>query len=130
MTPAPLPTLRLLVADDIALNQKVIAAMLKRLGHGGVIVSDGEQALRAMEQQRFDAVLLDASMPVLDGLGTLREIRETERRGRARTPVIMITGHDSPDDRNNFLRAGANGFVPKPIQIEELLSELRRVLRL
>lgn len=129
MNDTTLPPLRVLIADDIPLNQKVASVMLKRLGHSGVLVADGEQALRALEQQRFDVVLLDASMPVLDGLGALREIREAERRGRARTPVIMVTGHDSPDDRTNFLKAGADGFVPKPIQVETLLSELRRVLR-
>ena len=128
MNAAPTP-LRVLIADDIPLNQKVASVMLKRLGHSGIMVADGEQVLRAMEQQSFDVVLLDASMPVLDGLGALREIRAAERRGRPHTPVIMVTGHDSPEDRDNFLKAGADGFVPKPIQVEQLQSELRRVLR-
>lgn len=122
-------SLNILVADDIPLNLKIVSLMLRKLGHTGVLVPDGEQALRALEQQRFDVVLMDASMPVLDGLGALKEIREAERRGRAHIPVIMVTGHDTPDDLQNFLKAGANGFVPKPIQVEVLQRELQRVLK-
>lgn len=128
MTPPPASPLHILIADDIAVNLRVASLLLKGLGHSGVLVPDGEQALRALEQHRFDVVLMDASMPVLDGLGALQEIRAAERLGRPHVPVIMVSGHILPEDRERFLQAGADGFVPKPIQRDALQSELRRVL--
>lgn len=124
--PSPL---HILVADDNPINLKVASAMLRRMGHTGVLVPDGEQALRALEQQRFDVVLMDASMPVLDGLGALKKIRDAEHQGGPHIPVIMVTGHDSPDDLDRFNQAGADGFVPKPVQFQELQRMLQRVLQ-
>lgn len=121
--------LHVLVADDAPVNLRLASALLRRMGHTGVLVPDGEQALLALEQHRFDVVLMDVSMPMLDGLSALKEIREAEHRGRARIPVIMVTGHDSPDDIARFMQAGADGFIAKPIQIDGLQRELQRVLQ-
>lgn len=121
-------SLRILVADDIAVNLRVAALLLKGMGHSGVLVPDGQQVLDALAQQPFDVVLLDVSMPVLDGLGALQGIRELERQGHPHVPVIMVTGHVLPEDRERYLKAGADGFIPKPIQRETLEAELRRVL--
>lgn len=120
--------LSVLVADDVPVNLRLIAAMLKRMGHGGVLVPDGAQALRAMEGRHFDVVLLDASMPVLNGLEALREIRVMSERGRPHMPVIIVSGHALPEDREGFLAAGADGFVAKPVSFEILRDEIARVL--
>lgn len=122
--------LHILVADDVPVNLRVAAVLLKGMGHRGVLVTDGQQALRALEQQHFDLVLMDASMPVLDGVGALQEIRAAEQRGRPHIPVIIVSGHVMPEDRERFFNAGADGFIAKPIQRETLQRELQRVLSL
>jgi len=124
--PTTIP-LNILVADDDPLIQQVLMMMMRRLGHGGLLVPDGQQALRALEQQRFDLLLLDASMPVMDGRETLLALRNAERNGRPRTPVIMITGHDLPEDRARYLEAGADGYLSKPLDARLLAQELQRV---
>lgn len=128
MNQPPASPLRILVADDVPVNLRVASLLLRGMGHSGVLVTDGQQALRALEQQHFDLVLLDASMPVLDGLGALQEIRAAERRGQPHVPVIMVSGHALPEDRERFLLAGADAFIAKPIQRDILQRELQRVL--
>lgn len=122
-------SLCILVADDQPLNLRLASSVLRRLGHSGVLVGDGQQALRALEQRQFDVVLMDVSMPVMDGLTALQSIREAERRGQSRTPVILVSGHDLPEDRERFLQAGADGFIAKPMELDAIRSELQRVLR-
>lgn len=119
--------LRILVADDDPLQQQVIRMTLRRLGHGGVVVPNGQQALRALQQHRFDVLLLDASMPVLDGLATLAALHVAEATGQPRTPVLMLTGHDTPEDEARFRQAGADGYLRKPLDAEQLARELARV---
>lgn len=128
MLPPPASPLHILIADDVPMNLRVASVLLKGMGHSGMLVPDGEQALRALDQHRFDVVLMDASMPVMDGVEALQKIRAAERLGRPHVPVIMVSGHVLPEDRERFLQAGADGFVPKPIQRDALQSELRRVL--
>lgn len=118
--------LRVLVADDHPLNLRLAVRVLRDLGHSGVVVNDGAQALRAMEAQGFDVVLMDVSMPVLDGVGALHAIRQREA-GAARTPVIMVTGHDTDDDRTRLLGEGADGYLAKPIEASALRGELQRL---
>lgn len=120
--------LNVLVADDVPVNLRIAAAMLKRMGHRGVLVQDGGQALRAIASQHFDAVLLDVSMPVLDGLSVLKEIRSMDESCGRRTPVIIVSGHAFAEDRQRFLSAGADGFVAKPVDFEILRSEMMRAV--
>ncbi|WP_440111447.1 response regulator [Acidovorax sp. BL-A-41-H1] len=126
MSLAPPKKLRVLVADDHPLNLRLAVRVLRDMGHGGVVVSDGAQALRAMEAQDFDLVLMDVTMPVLDGVRALHAIRQREA-GATRTPVIMITGHDSADDRARLLGEGADGYLPKPLDSNALQGELQRL---
>jgi CheY-like chemotaxis protein len=121
--------LRVLVADDMPLNLRAAASILKALGHGGVLVTDGQKALDAVARQAFDVLLLDVSMPVMGGLEVLGEIRAGERHGRAHVPVIIVSGHDLPEDREHYLKAGADGFLAKPLDRDQLAAELRRVLQ-
>lgn len=120
-------SLRVLVADDNTINLRVATRVLRDMGHSGVLVTDGDKALKAMEQQRFDLVLLDVTMPNRDGLSTLAEIRLREKRGQTRTTVIMVTAHDLPSDRQRMLSAGADGYVAKPLDADPLRAELRRL---
>jgi two-component system sensor histidine kinase/response regulator len=125
----PTPTgLRVLVAEDNPINQRVAVAMLRALGHQGVVVGDGEKALRALSQLTFDVVLMDVTMPNTDGMSALAELQERKRQGVRTPPVIMVTAHDLPGDREHFLAAGADGYVAKPMDVAALTAELRRVL--
>ena len=120
--------LRVLVAEDNPINQRVAVAMLRALGHNGVVVGDGEKALRALSQLPFDVVLMDVTMPNCDGMAALAELQERKRQGVRVPPVIMVTAHDLPGDREHFLAAGADGYVAKPMDVAALTAELRRVL--
>ena len=120
--------LRVLVAEDNIINQRLVIGMLTTLGHTGVVVGDGEKALKCLSKLKFDAVLMDVMMPVLDGLGALSAIRAQEEITGAHLPIIMATAHTEPGDAAKFKRAGADGYVAKPIDIEHLKAELNRVL--
>lgn len=121
-------SLRVLVAEDNLINQRVALTMLTSLGHTSVVVGDGEKALKCLSKLTFDVVLMDVMMPVLDGLGALGAIREQEKTTGARLPVIIATAHTDPGDIQKFKSMGADGYVAKPIAIEQLKAELKRVL--
>lgn len=122
--------LRVLVADDNPLNLRLATRILRDMGHSGVLVGDGHKALEALRAQTFDLVLMDVTMPGMDGVGALRELRAREAASaQRRTPVIMVTAYDLPEDRRRLLDAGADGYVAKPLDAERLAAEIRRVLR-
>ena len=121
-------SLRVLVAEDNLINQRLALAMLTGLGHTGVVVGDGEKALKCLAKLKFDVVLMDVMMPVLDGLGALGAIREQEQTTGAHLPVIIVTAHTDPGDVQKFKLAGADGYVAKPMEIERLKEELKRVM--
>lgn len=122
--------LSVLVVEDDDLLQQLTVLMLKKFGHSGVVVDDGMKALACLAQRRFDVVLLDVMMPVMDGLATLAAIRRKEINSDARQPIIMATGHAGPNDRARLIEAGADGYVSKPINSERLQAELQRVVAL
>jgi two-component system sensor histidine kinase RpfC len=116
--------LRVLVADDNPTNREVIGRILERGGHEAKLVHDGEQALDALEQGTFDLVLLDRNMPGLGGLEALQAIR-LMTRGRERLPVAILSADVTPEARRDALEAGADGFLPKPIEVARLLREIQ-----
>ncbi len=121
--------IRVLVAEDNPINQRMAIAALTQLGYTGVVVSDGEKALRCLTQLKFDVVLMDVMMPNMDGMAALAAIREREQQGKPHQPVVMATAHDMPGDRERFIAAGADGYVAKPIEVTALKAEIQRVLR-
>ncbi len=124
-----LPPLRLLVADDVAQNGELMQLMLGRDGHTVHLVTDGLQALQAITERDFDAVLMDVHMPELDGLGATRRIRRFELANhKQRTPVIALTASVLEEDRQAALAAGMDGFATKPVEPARLRAELARVL--
>lgn len=125
---SPRRALRVLVAEDNIINQRLAIAALTSLGHTGVVVNDGQKALRCLAQLPFDLVLMDVMMPNMDGMAALSAIREQEARGRVHLPVIMATSHDLPGDRERFIQFGADGYVAKPIHVDQLGSEIRRLI--
>ncbi|MEI7514053.1 MAG: ATP-binding protein [Betaproteobacteria bacterium] len=123
--------LSVLLVEDHDINRKLALIMLQRMGHSVVSARHGQQALDCLDQQRFDVVLLDVMMPVMDGLTALGIWREREaRRQIPRTPVLMVTAHALTGDRERFLAAGADGYVSKPMTAAALGQEIYRVCAL
>ena len=120
--------LKVLVAEDNIINQRIVVGLLTELGHTGVVVGDGEKALRCLAKLQFDVVLMDVMMPVMDGVAALLEIRAQEAGKGRRLPVIMATAHAEPGDAAKFRQSGADGYLAKPIDIAKLRAELARVL--
>ena len=121
--------LKILAAEDNAINRRVIAAILSGAGIEADFVEDGAQAVAAMEKADYDAVLMDVQMPVMDGLEATREIRLRERRrGLSPVPVIALTAHAMPGDREMCMEAGMNEYVSKPIDRRGFLEALYRLV--
>ena len=116
--------LQVLVADDNPTNREVLGRILERGGHSVTLVADGDQALDALEGGRFDIVLLDRNMPGLSGLETLQAIR-LMTRGRERLPVVILSADVTVEAKRECLEAGADSFIPKPVEALRLLDELR-----
>jgi len=123
--PAP-STLRILLAEDNSMNQKVALRLLERLGYGADVVSNGLEALEAVERQPYDVVLMDVQMPELDGLDASRQICE-RRPPSSRPRIIAMTANAMPEDREACLAAGMDDYLAKPILADELAEALRRV---
>ncbi|HZH02625.1 MAG TPA: response regulator, partial [Myxococcaceae bacterium] len=120
--------LRVLVADDNAVNRKVATRLLELAGHRCVAVEDGQAAAEAADAGGFDAVLMDVQMPRMDGLAATRLIRQREAAsGSARLPVIALTAQAMRGDQELCLEAGMDAYVTKPIDPAVLLATLERV---
>lgn len=120
---------QVLVVEDNPFNQKVVVAMLQKLGVRSVVAENGEQALALLDHQEFDLVFMDCFMPVLDGYATTRQIRNWELEGRrlhpsGRLPVIALTAAAMVGDRERCIEAGMDGYLSKPIRIAELKQHL------
>ncbi len=125
---APGPRLRVLVAEDNAVNQKVITLMLERMGHRVDVACNGAEALEALARAPYDAVLMDVQMPELDGVSAARRIRERERERR--TPIIALTANADIDEERRCLDAGMDDFLAKPVRRERLEASLERLMLL
>jgi PAS domain S-box-containing protein len=117
-----------LLVEDHDINRKLAEIMLQRMGYRFISASDGLQALDMLEKDRFDVVLMDVMMPVMDGITALKLLRDRELGKGRRTPVLMVTAHAMTGDRERFLGAGADGYVSKPMSQAELHKEISRVL--
>ncbi len=118
---------RILVVEDNPLNQKVAVAMLERLGYGTEIASSGKDALRFVDEGKYDLIFMDCQMPEMDGFETTRELRALEGDS-AHTPIVAMTAHATTEDRNRCLEAGMDDYIAKPIRLEALRKILERWL--
>ena len=119
--------IRLLVVDDNEDNLDMLARRLKRRGYEVETADSGATALEALEQRKFDAVLLDVMMPVISGLEVLAKIRRTQ--SKSELPVLMATAKSDSEDVVEALRLGANDYVTKPLNFSEVLSALDVALK-
>jgi CheY-like chemotaxis protein/HPt (histidine-containing phosphotransfer) domain-containing protein len=120
--------LRLLLAEDSLVNQRLAVGLLERHGHRVTIANNGRQALDLASDDGFDAILMDVQMPEMDGLEATRLIREHERQTGRHVPIIAMTAHALKGDRERCLASGMDEYVAKPVRERQLLTALRMVL--
>jgi len=116
--------LRVLLAEDNAVNRKVAVRLLEKRGHTVVAVEDGRQALQALDRERFDVVLMDVQMPEMDGFEAAAAIRARERTEGGHVPIVALTAHAMKGDRERCLDAGMDAYLAKPVSSEELFATL------
>ena len=114
----------LLAEDDLA-SQVIVRQILERLGHCVAVVGNGIEAVEATEHWRFDAILMDIQMPIMDGFTATVQIRERERAKSFRTPIVAL---NSIDLGEIFLEAGMDGYLPKPANTESIQEALGAVM--
>jgi hypothetical protein len=121
--------LRILVAEDNPMNQLVLRTLLGQVGLQVHCVADGQQAVEAVASASWDMILMDIQMPVMDGPTAVRQIRELERsRGDARVPILALTANAMAHHEAEYLAAGMDILVPKPLQLERLLNAMDQAL--
>lgn len=119
--------LRILVAEDNVVNQKLIVRLLEKKGHLVAIANDGAEALANIEWERFDLILMDVQMPRMGGLEVTQRIRALERKSGDHVPIFAMTAHAMKGDRERCLAAGMDDYLSKPIDTTELYEKLGRV---
>ncbi|HEV7673316.1 MAG TPA: response regulator [Candidatus Angelobacter sp.] len=121
--------LRILLAEDNAVNQAVAKRLLENMGHAVVIATNGVAALKAvLEMEAFDAALMDVQMPEMDGFEATQAIREAERTSGNHLPIIALTAHAMKDDEERCLAVGMDGYISKPIRTADLFATLERLV--
>jgi signal transduction histidine kinase/CheY-like chemotaxis protein len=116
--------LRILLAEDNAVNQRIACHVLEKHGHRVMVAADGRQALSALDQAPFDVVLMDVQMPEMDGFETTNAIRARERGTGMHLPIIAMTAHAMQGDRERCIAAGMDDYISKPLDIKELIELL------
>ena len=121
--------LRILVAEDNAVNQRVIQRLLEKAGHKVEIAENGAEAVKKWEAHNYDLILMDIQMPEMDGYEATQEIRSREVNSGKRTPIIGLSANALKGHREKGIAAGLDGYVTKPIRIPELAREIEAVLK-
>lgn len=118
----PARQLKILLAEDTPANQKLIVSLLKKRGHSIAVAHNGREAIEFLKQQRFDVVLMDVQMPIMDGFQATSVIRAAQKPGTARLPIIAMTAHAMRGDRERCLAAGMDDYLAKPIDSRKLIE--------
>jgi two-component system sensor histidine kinase/response regulator len=118
--PDPMAVLRVLVAEDNAVNQRLASRLLEKRGHRVTVTANGREAVETLANQTFDLVLMDVQMPEMDGFEATAVIREREKHSGAHVPIIALTAHAMKGDKDRCLAAGMDGYLAKPIRSQEL----------
>jgi CheY-like chemotaxis protein len=122
--------LRILLAEDNVVNQKLALHLLSQMGYRADVASNGTEAIESVERQTYDVVLMDVQMPEMDGLEATRQMREQERARGGRTPIWAMTAHAMAGDREKCLAAGMDGYLSKPIRAAQLEEAIRQATSL
>ena len=121
----PAAFLRVLVAEDNPVNQRLVVRLLEKRGHRVEVAVNGREALQALDKERFDLVLMDVQMPEMGGMEATAVIRQNEKSSGVHTPIIALTANAMKGDREKYLASGMDGYLAKPIrplELDELLE--------
>lgn len=121
--------LKVLVAENEAINRMVIVNYLKKAGHEVVSVSNGKMAIEEAFRNRFDLVLMDINMPEMDGIEATSIIRKTEKEKGGHLYIVALTAYAMKEDRDNFLQSGMDDYLAKPMDFADLDELMERVCR-
>ena len=121
--------LNILVVEDDRVNQIAISRMLQKMGHIPTCVGDGKKALSILLEEEFDCIFMDIQMPIMDGIEATKAIRTSVNMiDVSSIPIIALTAHAMPEDRDNFLKVGMNDYMSKPVSFEQLTAALKRIM--
>ncbi|MYL84532.1 response regulator [Desulfovibrio aerotolerans] len=126
--PQIITSLKLLIAEDDKVNQLTISSFVKKIGHNSKFVNDGTEAIKQLKAENFDLILMDIQMPNLDGVETTLAIRNSNEKF-SKIPIIALTAHAMAGDKENFLAHGMNGYLSKPIVLEDLKNEIEQIFQ-
>lgn len=122
--------MRILLAEDDWHNAFAAKTLLEKTGHQVFLAANGLEAMDLMENNEFDLILMDVQMPVMDGVAATRAIRSSTTLGPKKDiPIIAMTAFAMRGNKDKFLASGMNGFLAKPVKLDELRSELEKVAR-
>ncbi len=125
-----IPPLKILLAEDSIVNQKLALALLEPHGHQITVVTNGKEAVEQRKAENYELILMDVQMPEMDGLEATRQIRKFEQENGGHIPIIAMTAHAMKGDRERCLDAGMDGYVSKPVRVRELYQMIEDTLKL
>src|SRR5262249_18119173 len=120
--------LRVLVAEDNAVNRNVLLRMLAKMGCEADPVGTGREAVEAAARVRYDLVLMDVQMPEMDGFAATQHIRRAEAGGGGHVPIFGVTAHGMEEDRKRCLAAGMDEFISKPVKLADLAKRIQQIV--
>lgn len=120
--------LNILVVEDDRVNQIAISRMLKKMGHTATCVGDGQKAVDILKKESFDCVFMDIQMPTMDGIEATKVIRTSpDMVTVSKIPIVALTAHARPEDRDKFLKVGMNDYMSKPVSFEQISAAIKRI---
>ncbi len=122
--------LRVLIAEDNPINEYLAVSLVEKMGHLSAVARNGAEAVQMSAESRFDLILMDVQMPVMDGLDATRAIREREREHGGHQRILAVTANAMKGDRDRCLESGMDGYLSKPIDLDRLTREMNRVMAL
>jgi len=125
---APLAALQILLAEDDETTVFSISRLLEKSGHSVTVAHNGQEALEMHEAHDFDLILMDVSMPVMDGIEACQRIRGSRNSHKRDIPIIALTAYAMGGDKEKFLTAGMSGYVAKPVSMESLMQIMAETL--
>lgn len=121
--------LKILVVEDYPINQHIMKVMLSNMGHECIIAENGKMGVDFFHQERFDMILMDLQMPVMDGFETISYIRKYEKENAViKTPIIALTAQIMNNEEEFCHELGTDGFLSKPVNIDILRNKMNEVL--
>lgn len=120
-------TLKILIAEDNIINQKILKTYLSRMKHSSIIANNGKEAFNIQKDRELDCILMDIQMPEMNGLEATKKIRKLENGSGKHLPIIAVTSNSFYNDREDFFEAGMDEYIPKPVDFNLLKSVLNNV---